>query len=433
MGIKNLMKVLNEHVPDSIQAITIQELNGKKIAIDTSIILYQYVTAVRSTGDDLRGPDGKSTSHIQGILSKSLNYLKMGIIPVFVFDGKPPELKMKILNDRSKIKKEAIRKLLELEDKTTEPESEIILDDETIDMLEAEKIKLLKQSVSISQKEMLQAYEIVKLLGIPAFLAPEEADSQCAYLSINNLVDHVASEDMDLLTFGTTNILRNFTKKNMFKIDLEDILTQGNITMDQFIDICILLGCDYTDTIDGIGTKRAWELIKRYGSLEDLITKEQKIAQGKYKLPDNFRYEESREYFKNPRHIPATNTDLELKIPQLNELKQLLITRYGFGEDTIEKSIKFLRKKYNIIDKNYDDKKNAEDNEDPFLDDEDKLILESVKEMSTKTKTKSSNIKTNQKSSNQSSSNKSTSNSNTSSTIGIVAKKKSSDILTKNG
>jgi flap endonuclease-1 len=308
-------------------------------------------------------------------------------------------------------------------------------------MLEAEKIRLLKQSVSISQKEMKQAYDIVKLLGIPAFLAPEEADSQCAYLSINNLVDHVASEDMDLLTFGSTNILRNFTKKNMFKIDLEDILIQGDVTMDQFIDICILLGCDYTDTIDGIGTKRAWELIKRYGSLEELITKEQKIAQGKYKLPDNFRYEESREYFKNPRHIPATNTDLELKIPQLNELKQLLITRYGFGEDTIEKSIKFLRKKYNIIDKNYDDKKIAEDNEDPFLDDEDKLILESVKEMSTmaKTKTKSSNsntssnIKTNKTSSNiKTSSNQKSSNSNTSSTIGIVAKKKSSDILTKN-
>ena len=96
----NLNKFLRTNCPNSIACINMKEISGKKIAIDTSIILYQYVTAVRSTGDDLKGPDGKSTSHIQGILSKSLNYLKMGIIPVFVFDGKPPELKMKILIER---------------------------------------------------------------------------------------------------------------------------------------------------------------------------------------------------------------------------------------------------------------------------------------------------------------------------------------------
>lgn len=367
MGIKNLMKVLSKNTPNSIREITIKELNGKKIAIDTSIILYQYVSAIRSSGDDLKGPDGKSTSHIQGILSKSLNYLKMGIIPIFVFDGKPPELKMKILNDRTKIKKSAINKLIELEDKINNKEPDIILDDETINMLEAEKIKLLKQSVSISNAEMLQAYEIVKLLGIPAFLAPEEADSQCAYLSINNLVDYIASEDMDLLTFGSKIILRNFTKNNMLKISLNDILNEGKLSMEQFIDICILLGCDYTETIEGIGPKRAWDLIAKYGSIEELLIKEKKIIQAKYKLPDNFRYEESREYFKNPRHIPATATDLELKIPQLNELKQLLIIKYGFNGDSIEKNIKFLRKKYNIFDKEYNDRK-IEENIDPFID-----------------------------------------------------------------
>jgi flap endonuclease-1 len=408
MGIKNLMKVLNKNVPESIHEITIKELYGKKIAIDTSIILYQYVTAIRSSGDDLKGPDGKSTSHIQGILSKSLNYLRMGIIPVFVFDGKPPQLKMKILNDRSKIKKDAINKLIELEEKTTNPESDIVLDDETINMLEAEKIKLLKQSVSISQKEMLQAYEIVKMLGIPAFLAPEEADSQCAYLSINDFVDYVATEDMDLLTFGTNSLIRNFTKKNMVRIELEDILTEGELTMDQFIDICILLGCDYTDTIEGIGQKRAWDLIKKYGSLEELIAKDKKIAQAKYKLPDNFRYEESREYFKNPRHIPSTKADLELKNPQLNELKQLLITKYGFSEDSVEKNIKFLRKKYNIIDKSYEDKKTTE-NEDPFIDDEPKIIDDKPKTSVSKVVKKYQKPKIN---------------SNQNNKIGIVAKKK---------
>ena len=108
MGIKNLMSVINNNAPNSITSITQQSLQNKKIAIDTSIILYQYITAIRSVGDDLKGPTGQSTSHIQAILSKTLYYLKCGIIPIHIIDGKPSELKMKILNDRSKIKKIAI-------------------------------------------------------------------------------------------------------------------------------------------------------------------------------------------------------------------------------------------------------------------------------------------------------------------------------------
>lgn len=364
MGIKNLMKVLNDHTPDSVQKIKLNQLRGKKIAIDTSIILYQYVIAIRSTGDDLKSPTNKSTSHIMGILIKTLNYLKMGIIPIHVFDGKPPNLKMKILNDRSKIKKEAISKLLEIEEKSNNQDQTIILDQETLDLLEAEKIKLLKQSVSISRIEMMEAYEIIQLLGVPAILAPEEADSQCAYLSINDMVDYIASEDMDLLTFGSKIILKNFMKDNMYEVKLDKILELGNITMDQFIDICILLGCDYTDTIDGIGPKKAWELIVKYGSLENLISSEPKIAQNKFKLPDNFRFEESREYFKNPRHIDINPTDLNLSKPRLNELKQLLVLKYGFNSDVVEKMIGFLRKKYNIYDHN-----TKKTNDDPFVDD----------------------------------------------------------------
>ena len=41
--------------------------------------------------------------------------------------------------------------------------------------------------------------------------------------------------------------------------------------MDQFIDICILCGCDYTDSIRGIGPKKAFEFIKRYKNIETLL------------------------------------------------------------------------------------------------------------------------------------------------------------------
>lgn len=349
MGIKNLTKLLNDKTPNAIYDIKTSHLKGKKIAIDTSIILYQYVTAIRSRGSDLTNNLNQSTSHIMGIFAKTLNYLKAGIIPIHIFDGNPSELKLNILKDRSKIKKEAISKLLQIEEQlntnhtTTEEKNK----------LNTKKITLLKQSVSISRREINEAFEIVQLLGVPCFYAPEEADSQCAYMSRSGLVDYVASEDMDLLTFGTNKIIKNFMKNTMHIVELNQILSDGEITMDEFIDICILLGCDYTDTIYGIGYKKAWSLIKKHQSIENLLTTDKNIITNKYILPDNFRYIESREYFKNPRHNIINEDELILQIPQLDTLKKLLIDKYSFTEETIEPMIKFLRKKHNIYDKSY--------------------------------------------------------------------------------
>jgi flap endonuclease-1 len=356
MGIKNLTKLLNDQTPDAKYDIKPSKLKGKKIAIDTSIILYQYVTAIRSNGSDLLNANNQSTSHIMGILTKTLNYLKAGIIPIHIFDGNPSELKLNILKDRSKIKKDAISKLLQIEEQlNTEQttEEKIILNNK--------KITLLKQSVSINRKEIAEAFEIVELLGVPCFYAPEEADSQCAYMARSGLVDYVATEDMDLLTFGTNKIIKNFMKSTMHIVDLDKILTNGDITLDEFIDICILLGCDYTDTIKGIGYKKAWLLIKKYKTIENLITTDKNIIMNKYILPDNFRYIESREYFKYPRHNIINEEDLIIRRPRLDTLKRLLIDKYSFKEDTVEQMIKFLRKKYNIYDKSY-----VED--DPFDD-----------------------------------------------------------------
>jgi len=358
MGIKNLTKLLNEQTPDAIDKVRLNQLKGKKVAIDTSIILYQYVTAIRSSGSDLKNANNESTSHIMGILVKTLNCLKAGIIPIHIFDGNPSELKLNILKDRSKIKKDAISKLLKLEE-------ELATNQTTIDeqnKLEQKKITLLKQSVSINKKEIAEAFEIVELLGVPAFYAKEEADSQCAYMSINGLVDYVATEDMDLLTFGTKKIIKNFMKSTMHMIELDQILSDGDITMAEFIDICILLGCDYTDTIEGIGYKKAWTLIKKYSTIDKLITTDKNIIMHKYVLPDNFKYIESREYFNNPRHNIINEEELRLRKPDLNQLKKLLIEKYSFEEETIEKMIKFLRVKYKIYDLSYKEK-------DPFIDD----------------------------------------------------------------
>jgi len=81
------------------------------------------------------------------------------------------------------------------------------------------------------------------------------------------------TEDMDSLTFGTPILLRHLTysearKQPIKEIHLTKVLEELKLNMDEFIDLCILLGCDYCDSIRGIGPVRALELIRQHKTIE---------------------------------------------------------------------------------------------------------------------------------------------------------------------
>jgi flap endonuclease-1 len=48
--------------------------------------------------------EGNSTGHLMGFIYKSLMFLEMGIKPVWIFDGIPPEEKKRELKKRKAIK-----------------------------------------------------------------------------------------------------------------------------------------------------------------------------------------------------------------------------------------------------------------------------------------------------------------------------------------
>jgi flap endonuclease-1 len=334
MGIKNLFKIIKSESKDSIKNINFKNIHMRRIAIDTSIVLYQYVVAIRSRGADLETRDGRKTSHIYGILSKAIGLLEKGVMPIFVFDGKPPELKRGILDSRKK-KRELARK-----------GAEDVKD-------EAERIKLLKRSVVVSGKEMNECKEILRSIGLPVIEAVEEADSQCAYLSKKKLVYGVASEDMDLLTFGTKKLLRNFSiskSKQIIEISLDKILEDFEMTMDEFIDLCILLGCDYSSTIKGIGTKKAFNFIKKYKSIEGVIGFINENKTKRYVVPEDFNYKEARKYFKSCIACKTEKKDLQWNKPDLEKLKELLES-YEFSDKKIAKQSKRVNNYYNLYNK----------------------------------------------------------------------------------
>jgi flap endonuclease-1 len=326
MGIKNLLKFLSEH-PDIIKEQDHKEYYGKKIAIDISILMYQVVIAIRNSGSDLTNNKGEVTSHILGLFNKTLSFLEKGIIPVFVFDGKPPHLKYKILEARKQVRQKALEKLSDAQ-------------------TSIDKIKYLKRSVWISREQMNQCRELLTLMGIPYINAPQEADSQLAYLCKQNMVYAVLTEDMDILTFGSPRISRNLTssKKAPLEIELSKILEILNITYDEFIELCILFGCDYCPTLSDIKTNDIFTFYMKNKSIEKTL---HALKEAGYNIPDKFEYIEAKEYFKKSLAINVTNEHISITQPEIDQLINLLVGKYGLIKYKIIGKLTRLNDLYN--------------------------------------------------------------------------------------
>ncbi|KAG6539061.1 hypothetical protein ZIOFF_004214 [Zingiber officinale] len=89
--------------------------------------------------------------------------------------------------------------------------------------------KYSKRTVKVTKQHNEDCKRLLRLMGVPTIEAPCEAEAQCATLCKSDKVFVDASENMDTLTFGVLEELR--------------------LTMDQFIDLCILSRCDYCDNI----------------------------------------------------------------------------------------------------------------------------------------------------------------------------------------
>jgi flap endonuclease-1 len=302
MGIKNLLKFLSNY-PDLIKEKKIESFYGKKIAIDISILMYQVVIAIRNSGSDLTNSNGDITSHILGLFNKTINFLEKGIIPVFVFDGKPPDLKRKVLDSRRNIRNKSYEKMIEA---TTEEE----------------KIKYFKRTVCITKEQTDQCRELLELMGIPYIDAPEEADSELSYLCKNNLVYAVLTEDMDILTFGSPKIIRNLTsnKKVPIEIELDEILQKLDLTYEEFIELCILFGCDYCTSLTELQPK---EIYNHY------INNNKNIDETISFLKSDIDYKSAKQYFIDSFHTDIDHDELKLRKPQVKKLIHLLVNKYG--------------------------------------------------------------------------------------------------------
>jgi flap endonuclease-1 len=328
MGIKGLANLIGDVCPDAIKEEKLPNYFSRKIAIDASMCIYQYLISLRGAGMDLTNDQGEITSHLQGLLSRTIKFLENGIKPVYVFDGKPPELKSGELEKRREKAKDAQEQL----DQATEQG-----DEERMNMLS-------KRTIRVSKEQTEDAKKLLRLMGVPVIEAPSEAEAQCAELCKSGKVYATATEDMDALTFGTSILLRHFTfsearKLPIQEIDLNKVLEGMDITMAQFVDICILCGCDFTDSIRGIGPKKAYSYIKKYNNIEGVL----KNMPTQHKAPEKFPFSEVRTIFNQPEVIKGEDIDLKWEEVDEEGLKQFLVKEKKFDETRVQNAIAKLK------------------------------------------------------------------------------------------
>jgi flap endonuclease-1 len=330
---------LKDLIPEDIviQVQDLRALRGRVVAIDAYNALYQFLAAIRQPdGTPLLDSQGRITSHLSGLFYRTINLVENGVKPVYVFDGKPPELKAKEIERRKAIKEEAVKKYEEAV--------------RTGDLEAARRYAAMSAKLADSMVE--DAKKLLNAMGIPWVQAPAEGEAQAAFMAKVGDVYASASQDYDSLLFGSPRLVRNLTisgKRKLPKkeeyveiypeiIELQKLLAKLGVTHEALVDVGILIGTDYNpDGFEGIGPKKAYQLIKAYGSIE-------KIPRALLKSPVEVDVVSIKKYFLNP---PVTRDyKLEWREPDVNQVVEILVGEHDFNEERVRNALDRLVKAY---------------------------------------------------------------------------------------
>lgn len=316
--------------------VALEDLSGRSIAIDAFNTLYQFLSMIRQPdGTPLKDRDGRVTSHLSGLFYRSAALLELGIKPAYVFDGKPPELKKKTLEERRAVKVEAEREWKEA--------------------LEAGNLRLAlskaTRTARLTEDMIEESVALLDALGIPWIKAPSEGEAQMAHMVRKGDVWAGASQDFDAILFGTPTLVRNLTlagKRRLpsgktvdvspMVVTLSEVLSVLGVSREQLVDMAVLMGTDFNEGIRGIGPKKALALIKKSADLEHVVT------EGKVQVPEEFQ--EIRDLFLDPE----VTDDYKLKWAGTNSegVRRIMCDHHGFSVDRIDAVLAKLSSKMTV-------------------------------------------------------------------------------------
>lgn len=314
------------------------DLKGKILCVDAFNALYQFLSTIKQPdGTPLKDKNEQVTSHLSGIFYRNISLLSEGIRLVYVFDGKPPELKKKVKEIRDSVREKALERY------------EAAKDSEDLSGMRKYSSQLLR----LNETMITESKELLEAMGIPVVQAPSEGEAEAAYLAnVKREVYASVSQDYDSLLFGAPRLIQNLTLSRRRKtfsgyvetfpemIELEHVLNTLEIDLDQLICIGILVGTDYNPKgIPGIGQKKALDLVQRFKQ-PVLIFEQVKHQLSILKDEDKFDWKVIFELFHK-----ASVKDEDIVFPKLDEekIKEILVERHQFSKERVENQLKKLQ------------------------------------------------------------------------------------------
>ncbi|MFH1638543.1 MAG: flap endonuclease-1 [Candidatus Woesearchaeota archaeon] len=322
MGVK-----ITELIPK--KEISWDLLKGKVIAVDTSNMIFQFLSSIRQAdGTQLMDGKGRVTSHLVGIFSRIPNLMEKGIRPCFVFDGKAPALKRKERQRREDAKIRAEEKLKEAKD-------------------QEEMLKYSRMATRLDSGMIEEAKRLIEAMGLPVVQSPSEAEAQAALICRNKDAWAVATQDYDALLYSAPRVVQSLTlsqKKRLPSggyssvypqlIELKEVLQELDLDKEQLLVLAILVGTDFNvGGVKGIGPKKALQLVQSGKKFKDIFGS----------LDADFDWEEVVDVFSK---MPVDeNYSIKFAEPDEERIRKLLVDEHDFSGDRVDNALEKIRGK----------------------------------------------------------------------------------------
>ena len=313
---------------------TLEAFSTKVIAIDAYNAIYQFLASIRGPdGLQLMDSQGRVTSHLSGLLYRNVNFLSLGIKPVYVFDGKAPSLKAAEIQRRKQIKKDAT---IKYERAIAEGNLE-------------DARKFAQQTTSMRDGMVKESKKLLECFGIPYIDAQSEGEATAAHLTNTGQAYASASQDYDSILCGAKRLVRNFTSSGRRKIpnsntyidvvpeviQTQKVLDALGLTREKLIDVGILIGTDFNPNgFERIGPKTAIKMIRKHSRLEDIPQIQEQLQR--------IDFEQIREIFLNPK-VTDVNEIVFEKV-DYEAITGYLVKERSFSNDRVNSTLNRLKR-----------------------------------------------------------------------------------------
>lgn len=279
MGIKGINKFLEDNgCGSAFYTISLDNFSKYRIAIDACGYFHKILCSankelILKSANPLEEIDKnlileKAKKRLDIFIEQLCN---LAITPIFVWDGtkirSKSECTKKRIEKKNNIKNEVDKLREELEN------LHILYRDKN--EIKKFKDKLVQYNV-VTSDDLNFFKEYLTRIGFPNINAKHEGEKLCSYLATKGLVAAVWSVDTDNYALGTPILITDVSGFNEIGqimvnvVDLRIILKTLNKPHSWLVDLCIMCGCDFNTNIPNIGPKKSYNLLEKYGSVENI-------------------------------------------------------------------------------------------------------------------------------------------------------------------